>query len=98
MKRYKVEYYKGNRSQPSLISQISKSGKYDGTRILFYENEIKYCQAKSKNDLWNGIFKSWWHKSSKIWFYKNWKKEKWQGIEITFYKEVLPKTKHKESK
>lgn len=68
MKRYKIEYFQGDRSKLSCITELSKSGKRDGTRIVFLSDGRKGWQDNWKNDLLNGIDKDWWLHNKKIMF------------------------------
>lgn len=82
-KRYKIEYWLGDRSKPSYLIQLSKSGRNDGVRISFYNDGEKYWQDKCKNDLLNGLDKVCFGDSINLYFH-NWKKNKTQGIKIYF--------------
>lgn len=84
MKRYKIEHFQRDMSKPSYISEISKSDRRDGTTISFCIDGRKYYQIKFKNNLWNGLAKSWAFKFPKNGLFKNWKKGKMQGVIINF--------------
>lgn len=85
MRRYKVKYFSGDRSKPDCITQISKSRRWDGTRIRFWSDVRKGWQGKYKNGLLNGIYKDWWwYNNPKNTHFINWKKGNGQGIRIKF--------------
>lgn len=77
MKRYKVTYWSEDRSEPLYLTEISKSGRIDGIEIRFYSFGKKAWQEKYKNDLRNGIIKSFWYG-----VLRNFKKDKLQGINV----------------
>lgn len=80
MKRYRVGYLF---LKPIRLTGISKSGKWDGVRISFYENGKKCWQNTYKNNFRNGIEKWLWFDNSKVWYFINFKKNKMRGIRIS---------------
>lgn len=85
MKRYIIDYLDRDASKLSYLIEISKSGKRDGITITFLPDETKFWQCKYKNNLLNGIEKSWW-KTSKNYAFINCKRGEGneQGIRIHF--------------
>lgn len=84
MKRYKVIYFKGDRTKPDYFIQLSKSGKRDGVTISFWSDGRKDWQLKFKNNSCNGLEKDLVWNNSKNRTFTNWKKQKTQGIKIKF--------------
>lgn len=84
MKRYKVAYFYGDRSNIGSIIGLSKSEKRDGARIWFFDNGKKHWQINLKNDFWNGLAKNWRHDNKKNNVFLNCKKGKEQGIKFTW--------------
>lgn len=83
MKRYKVEYFSGDRSNPRYLTELSKSGRRNGVQISFLSDGRKSWQVKFKNDLLNGIDKEyWWWDNPKNISFTNGKKGNRQGIDI----------------
>lgn len=83
MKRYKIEYYRGNRSAPEYIAEISESGRHIGIGVSFFEDGKKMWQDNWKNSRINGLDKKWF-KGTKNVFFQNYKKFEQQGIRIKF--------------
>lgn len=91
MKRYKVIYKRKSNnnpkpviSHPVCISQISNEGVNNGVKISFMSNGEKFWQIKYKNGLPNGIDKCWIGDGTQNLYLRNYKKNKWQGIQIIF--------------
>lgn len=51
MKRYKIEYRRGNKSKLHWLTEIKKSGRRDGVRIEFWidDSEVYSFQNQKKN-------------------------------------------------
>lgn len=90
MKKYLVEYYKKDKPKLHRLTELSKSGRRNGTRIYFWDDGIKALQTKFMNNKLYGINKEWINSRSRICknpkneFFTNWKKHKAQGIEVKF--------------
>lgn len=84
MKRYKVEYQDRDKSRFSCLTEISKSGRFDGIAVRFWHNEKKVWQDKFKNGTLNGFGKYWLYSKTKNNSCLNWKKGNAQGIRIVF--------------
>lgn len=84
MKRYKVEYWNGDRLKPCFLSEISKSGKKDGVRLNFSIDGNKIDQYNFKNGNFNGIDKCT-TSNLKNDVFINWKKNDFKGIKIIFH-------------
>lgn len=82
MKRYKIEYFLGDRSKPHCLIELCKLEKCCGKYIYFFDDGIKSSQVTYKNDLLNRIEEE--IVDNKKWYFRNWKKNKEQGIEIKF--------------
>lgn len=85
MKAYEIAYYPKNKSKPYYVVGISKSGEYNGKGTCFFYNGIKQWISNSKNNIPHG-FSRFFFFNSKIWFFRNCKKGKGQGIRINFDK------------
>lgn len=83
MRKYKIQYFFGNRSIPYYIAQLSKSEKLDGLRISFSPKGWVLLQDSWNKDFANGIDKEWKYNSENHVF-SNWKKHKLQGVNISF--------------
>lgn len=83
MKRYKITYWREDRSKPYSLNQISKSGRRDGVRIYFWSNGRKHWQAKFKNGLFNGLIEDW-RLNPRAFYFINFKKDNTQGIIMEF--------------
>lgn len=83
MKRYKITYWLGDRSRPTLLAEVCQLERLGGKKVAFYKNGKMQWQDNWKNDLLNGIEKAWFGSPKQI-FYKNWKKGKTQGIKFSF--------------
>lgn len=85
MKRYKFEFFVGEyRPYIRRLTEFSKSGNIDGTRISFLVDGGKFWQEKLKKDKLHGIYKEWsWGRTENIYF-QNWKNDSEQGIGIAF--------------
>lgn len=84
MKKYKIEYLKGDVSKPCVLSELAKSGREEGEVVEFWNNGGKFGQDKIKNGLLNGIAKGWGCFKLHNIFFCNYKKDKTHGISIKF--------------
>lgn len=83
MKRYKVDYWDTNKSKPYFLTELYKSGKWNGNTASLTLNGKKTWQCKYKNDLIHGLYKEWKINLRNI-DLQNWKKNTPQGIQIVF--------------
>lgn len=83
MKIYKIAHWDKDMSKPEYLIPFSKSVRLNGVLIYFSRYGRKGHQTNWKNGLRIGIDKVW-LSSSKNWYFQNWKKDKIQGIEISF--------------
>lgn len=83
MKKYKVDYRRGNKPNLLRITEISKSEKRGGTTILLLDDGRKYWQANFKNGLLNGLEKNYYDNAQND-IIINFKKNIEQGIQIDF--------------
>lgn len=80
MKKYKVGYFKLDKSNPYYITELFKSG--GGVMILFCIAGKKCWQGNWKNNILNGIDKAWLGSANSC--FQNWKKGNRQGVQIKF--------------
>lgn len=81
MKRYKIEYWGGDRSKLHYFTELSKTGKNHGDSVWFYSNGTKMFQFSYKNNNQNGLYK---FSGQSSYFFKNFKNGNEQGIRIIF--------------
>lgn len=82
MKKYCIFYWQNEKTKPYCLIQISKSGKWNGTRVWLDDYGKKAWQDTFKNNLKHGIDKDWIKLRPN--YFINHKKQILQGINIIF--------------
>lgn len=83
IKRYKITFYRGDKSKPCYLTELSKSGEQEGVRVGFISQGIKLFQDNWKRNRLHGLQKHYFNFCKNL-HYKNFKKNELQGIVISF--------------
>lgn len=86
MKKYKVNYFLGDKAEPiSKIREILPNGTEHGSRVVFCYFPLKRYTQYFNFGKWHGLLKEW-RRGLKNWVFVNWRKGNEQGIQIDFDK------------